>query len=96
MTELHTKNEVLAQIPDGWALSKDKDAISKTFTFSTFAAAFGWVSHVALLSEKQNHHPQILYTYRTVEATLTTHDAGGLTEKDIMLADKMNKAAGNA
>lgn len=96
MTESHSQSDLFAQIPNGWTLSEDKDAMSKTFEFSGFAPAFSWVTHVALLSEKFNHHPQICYTYRTVEATLTTHDAGGLTAKDIMLARKMNEAAGNA
>ncbi|SEK91005.1 4a-hydroxytetrahydrobiopterin dehydratase [Pacificibacter marinus] len=102
MTESHSQSDLLdhkdllAHMPKGWTLSETKDEMSKTFEFANFASAFGWMTHVALVSEKMNHHPQMLYTYRIVEATLTTHDAGGLTQKDIKLAHTMNEAAGHA
>lgn len=77
----------------GWREAQGRDAITKTFTFETFNAAFGWMSRVALLAEKMDHHPEWLNVYRTVEVTLATHDAGGVTEKDIKLAQAMDAYA---
>lgn len=96
MTDSQDAGDLFAQIPEGWTLSETKDAIYKTFEFSSFAPAFGWMTHIALVSEKLNHHPQMSYLYKTVEATLTTHDAGGLSQRDIKLANIMNEAAGHA
>ena len=73
----------------GWELDCDRDAISKTFKFKNFTRAFGWMTSVAILAEKANHHPEWSNVYSRVTVTLTTHDAGGLTEKDISLAKKM-------
>ena len=75
--------------PLGWELHSDHDAISKTFKFKNFTSAFGWMTSVAILAEKANHHPEWSNVYSRVTVTLTTHDAGGLTEKDISLAKKM-------
>ena len=75
--------------PLGWELDCDRDAISKTFKFKNFTRAFGWMTSVAILAEKANHHPEWSNVYSRVTVTLTTHDAGGLTEKDISLAKKM-------
>ena len=77
----------------GWREVDGRDAIAKTFTFENFNAAFGWMSRVALLAEKMDHHPEWFNVYRTVEVTLATHDAGGLTEKDIRLAQAMDAYA---
>jgi len=62
--------------------------------FSDFSAAFGFMTRVALAAEKQDHHPEWLNVYKTVEVTLSTHDAGGLTERDIKLAQTMDRLAG--
>lgn len=96
MTDLLAPKVIRAQIPAGWQLAETGDAMSKTFQFANFISAFGWMTQVALIAEKMNHHPEWRNVYRTVEVTLTTHDAGGMTEKDITLAQKMNEAAGNA
>ena len=77
----------------GWGTSEDRDAISKTFKFANFVEAFGWMTRMALVAEKMNHHPEWFNVYNRVEVVLTTHDAGGLSALDIELAQKMDKAA---
>ena len=72
-----------------WILNDDK--ISKTFKFKSFIRAFGWMSQMAIWAEKLVHHPEWFNVYNKVEVTLTTHDAGGLTELDFKLAEKMEK-----
>ena len=64
----------------------DNNTIQKEFTFDNFINAFGFMSQVAILAEKQNHHPEWSNVYNNVKITLTTHDAGGVTEKDLQLA----------
>ena len=78
---------------DGWAESTDRDAINKTFTFKNFNQAFGFMTRTALLAEKMDHHPEWFNVYKTVEVTLSTHDAGGVTELDVKLAKAMNRFA---
>ena len=78
----------------GWAHDAGRDAITKTFEFKSFIAAFGWMSQAALHAEKLNHHPEWSNVYKTVEVTLTTHDTGGLSELDAKLAKKMDALAG--
>ena len=79
---------------DGWKEVEGRDAISKTFTFRNFNQAFGFMTRVAMQAEKLDHHPEWFNVYKTVEVTLSTHDAGGVTELDIKLARFMDKAAG--
>jgi 4a-hydroxytetrahydrobiopterin dehydratase len=83
----------LAKIP-GWSEVSGRDAIARKFTFKDFNEAFGFMTRAALVAEKMDHHPEWSNVYRTVEVTLSTHDAGGLTEKDIALAQAMNGIAG--
>jgi 4a-hydroxytetrahydrobiopterin dehydratase len=78
----------------GWKLVDGRDAIAKRFVFKDFNAAFGWMARVALVAEKMDHHPEWSNVYRTVEVTLSTHDADGLTELDIRLAKAMDAMAG--
>lgn len=78
---------------DGWQEVDGRDAITKTFTFANFNEAFGWMGRVALAAEKMDHHPEWFNVYKTVEVTLSTHDAGGLTQNDIKLAKRMEKYA---
>ena len=77
----------------GWEEAKGRDAIVKTFQFKSFGQAWGWMSRVALFAEKTGHHPEWLNVYGRVEVTLATHSAGGVTEKDMALARKMNEYA---
>ncbi len=80
--------KVLAEL-EGWSEAKGRDAITKTFQFKSFSQAWGWMNRVALVAEKMDHHPEWLNVYGRVEVTLSTHTAGGVTEKDIALARKM-------
>ena len=78
----------------GWSEVTGRDAITKTFTFKDFNEAFGFMARVALVAEKMDHHPEWSNVYKTVDVTLSTHDAGGLTELDVKLAEAMDKVAG--
>lgn len=96
MTSTLTDTERAELLPglQGWAPVKNRDAIKKTFTFKDFNEAFGWMARVALVAEKMDHHPEWFNVYKTVEVTLSTHDAGGLTMLDINLAKVMEEFAG--
>lgn len=78
---------------DGWQPVEGRDAIAKTFTFKDFNAAFGWMTRAALIAEAMNHHPEWFNVWNRVEVTLSTHDAGGLSELDIALAKRMDALA---
>jgi 4a-hydroxytetrahydrobiopterin dehydratase len=78
----------------GWAEVPGRDAIAKTFIFKNFSEAFGFMTRAALVAEKLDHHPEWFNVYKTVDVTLSTHDAGGLTERDVTLAQAMDKIAG--
>ena len=78
----------------GWSEVGGRDAISRTFVFKDFNEAFGFMSRVALVAEKSDHHPEWRNVYKTVEVVLATHDAGGVTQKDVELAKAMNAIAG--
>lgn len=84
--------DAVAQL-DSWSDVEGRDAIQKTFTFKNFNQAFGFMSRVAMMAEKMDHHPEWFNVYKTVDVTLATHDAGGITDLDIKLAAFMNKAA---
>ena len=77
----------------GWTELKGRDAISKKFTFKDFNEAFGFMARVALVAEKLDHHPEWFNVYNQVDVTLATHDAGGVTERDIKLAEAMDRLA---
>lgn len=77
----------------GWSEVAGRDAISKTFVFKDFNQAFGFMTRVAFIAEKMDHHPEWSNVYKTVQVTLSTHDAGGLTEKDVKLAREMDSIA---
>ena len=79
---------------EGWTEVNGRDAISRKFTFKDFNEAFGFMARAALVAEKLDHHPEWFNVYKAVEVTLSTHDAGGLTELDIKLAEAMNRLAG--
>ena len=77
----------------GWAEVSGRDAIARTFVVKDFNAAFGFMSRVALVAEKRDHHPEWRNVYKTVDVVLSTHDAGGVTAKDVDLAKAMNAIA---
>ncbi|MBB3897405.1 4a-hydroxytetrahydrobiopterin dehydratase [Roseococcus suduntuyensis] len=74
-----------AELPQ-WRLVEGRDAITRAFRFQDFSAAWGFMARVALLAEAQDHHPEWSNVYNRVEITLTTHDAGGLSARDVKLA----------
>lgn len=84
--------KALRELP-GWAEARGRDAITKSFQFKSFSHAWGWMSRVALYAEKIDHHPEWLNVYGRVDVTLSTHSAGGVTEKDVALARKMDQYA---
>jgi 4a-hydroxytetrahydrobiopterin dehydratase len=77
----------------GWSETPGREAISRTFIFRDFNEAFGFMSRAALVAEKNDHHPEWRNVYKTVEVVLATHDAGGVTMRDIELAKAMNAIA---
>jgi 4a-hydroxytetrahydrobiopterin dehydratase len=86
------RGEIPARLP-AWRLVDGRDAIAKTFTFKDFNAAFGFMARAALVAERMNHHPEWFNVWNRVEVTLSTHDAGGLTERDLKLAEAMDRIA---
>jgi 4a-hydroxytetrahydrobiopterin dehydratase len=86
------RKAALASLP-GWQLVPGRDAIARSFRFKDFNAAFGFMTRAALVAEKLDHHPEWFNVYDKVDVTLSTHDAGGLTERDITLAAAMNAMA---
>lgn len=83
------RNAALGDLPQ-WTYNKDSQGISRSFAFGNFVEAFGFMSSVALLAEKADHHPEWSNVYNRVEILLTTHDAGGLSTRDIALAKQVD------
>jgi 4a-hydroxytetrahydrobiopterin dehydratase len=77
-----------------WADVSGRDAITRKFTFKNFREAFAFMTKVAEVAEQMDHHPEWFNVYKTVEVTLSTHDAGGVTDLDFKLAGAMDKLAG--
>jgi 4a-hydroxytetrahydrobiopterin dehydratase len=86
------RKAALGDLP-GWTETPGRDAIGRTFIFKDFNEAFGFMARAALVAEKHDHHPEWRNVYKTVEVVLSTHDAGGLTQRDIELAKAMNAIA---
>ena len=78
----------------GWSEVPGREAIARTFIFKDFNEAFGFMTRAAMVAEKSDHHPEWRNVYKTVEVVLSTHDAGGVTGRDIALAEAMNRIAG--
>jgi 4a-hydroxytetrahydrobiopterin dehydratase len=95
LAEKLTADELAAGLEGlpGWSLSNDK--LRREFRFANFIEAFGFMASAAIEAEKMNHHPEWFNVYSKVLVDLTTHDAGGITELDFELAEKMNKLAEN-
>jgi 4a-hydroxytetrahydrobiopterin dehydratase len=86
------RKSALKELP-GWKDVAGRDAIERTFVFKDFNEAFGFMSRAALVAEKADHHPEWRNVYKTVEVVLSTHDAGGVTKRDVELAKAMNAIA---
>jgi 4a-hydroxytetrahydrobiopterin dehydratase len=91
MTKLdkHAREAALKELPQ-WRDVEGRDVIARKFEFKDFNEAFGFMTRVALLAEKMDHHPEWMNVYKTVDVRLTTHDAGGVTEKDVQMAKAMD------
>lgn len=89
------RDAALVALPD-WTHDLDRDGIKRSFRFDDFTAAFGFMAKVALLAEKADHHPEWFNVYNRVDILLTTHDAGGLSQRDIDLARKIDALVSRA
>lgn len=83
----------MTDIPDGWTESDDGKALERRFTFKDFSEAFAFLTRVALHAEKVDHHPEFTSVWNRVDFRLTSHDAGGVTERDVKLARAINRLA---
>ena len=81
-------------IPSGWTLEEGGKALTRRLTFTDFSEAFALLTRVALHAEKVDHHPEFTSVWNRVDFRLTSHDAGGVTERDIKLAEAINRLAG--
>jgi 4a-hydroxytetrahydrobiopterin dehydratase len=86
----------LARLPEWRRAEGERDAIVRSFRFTDFSAAWGWMTQAALLAEKLDHHPEWSNVYNRVEVLLTTHDADGVTELDVRMAEFMDATAAKA
>ena len=93
MTQRIAAAKAIAQL-SGWAETPGRDAITKSYKFADFNAAFGFMTRVALKADQMDHHPEWSNVYNKVEVVLTTHDAKGVTDKDVTLAKFMDEVAG--
>ena len=80
-------------VPDGWTLEEGGKALVRTFKFADFSEAFGFLTRVALHAEKIDHHPEFTNVWNRVVVRLTSHDAGGVTDRDVSLAEAINQLA---
>ena len=84
----------LAALPN-WRLASGREAIVRDYRFDDFSEAFAWMTRVAMVAERMNHHPEWSNVYGKVTVTLATHDTGGLTQRDVALAEAMDRLAGD-
>jgi 4a-hydroxytetrahydrobiopterin dehydratase len=98
MTAAYTQDQCKAELANlntdlehPWHLEDDK--LTKEFTFPNFVNAFGYMAQVAIVAEKHDHHPEWFNVYKTVKVQLTTHEAGGISQRDFDLAHRMEKLA---
>ncbi|MUV56698.1 4a-hydroxytetrahydrobiopterin dehydratase [Halogeometricum sp. CBA1124] len=85
MAELLDDDEIQSRLPDGW--ERDGDEITKTYEFDDYLKGIEFVTKVGEVAEEEFHHPEIIVGYEEVEVRLTSHEEGGITDKDIRLAD---------
>uniref|UniRef100_UPI00358E93D1 pterin-4-alpha-carbinolamine dehydratase 2-like isoform X2 n=1 Tax=Myxine glutinosa TaxID=7769 RepID=UPI00358E93D1 len=87
------KQQLPGLLAAGWAEMEGRDALYKEFVFGNFNQAFGFMTQVALEAEKMNHHPEWFNVYNKVQITLTSHDCGGISERDVRMAKFINKVS---
>lgn len=80
-------------VPNGWTIEDGGKALVRSFKFADFNEAFGFLSRVALHAERHDHHPEFTSVWNRVDFRLTSHDAGGVTERDVKLAEAINRLA---
>ena len=83
-----------SEAPEGWSIEEGGKALTRTLTFKDFSEAFAFLTRVAMHAEKVDHHPEFTNVWNRVDFRLTSHDAGGVTERDIKLAQAINRLAG--
>jgi 4a-hydroxytetrahydrobiopterin dehydratase len=95
VAELLPEDEIARRLDDlpGWTYDAERRCINRAFVFPNFVAAFSFLTGLALVAEKMNHHPDLRNVYNRVELALSTHDAGGVTGLDLTLAAKANSLA---
>lgn len=94
LTDAQRREMLDPLLANGWEMVEGRDAIRKTYKFKDFASAFGWMTTMAIVADKADHHPEWSNIYNRVMVLLTTHDAKGLTERDVNLAQAMDARAG--
>ena len=83
----------MVEVPAGWTLEGEGKALVRSFTFKDFSEAFGFLTRVAIHAEKVDHHPEFLSVWNRVDFRLTSHDSGGVTERDLALAKAIDAIA---
>ncbi len=91
LNESERETDLAAVLKSGWEMVAERDAIMRDFKFKNFNQAFGWMTQVAMIAEKMDHHPEWSNVYNNVSVVLSTHSVDGLSQLDIELAKKMNK-----
>lgn len=81
-------------VPDGWVLDESGKALVRSFTFKDFSEAFAFLTRVALHAEKVDHHPEFTSRWNRVDFRLTSHDSGGVTDRDLKLAEAIDRLSG--
>ena len=81
----------MSDTPEGWSLEEGGNALTRTLKFKDFSEAFAFLSRVAMHAEKVDHHPEFTNVWNRVDFRLTTHDTGGVTERDVKLAEAINR-----
>jgi len=89
-----TAEEAKMEVPQGWTFEEGGKALTRTYRFKDFSEAFGFLSRVALHAEKVDHHPEFTSVWNRVDFRLTSHDAGGVTDRDVKLAEAIDRLAG--
>jgi 4a-hydroxytetrahydrobiopterin dehydratase len=82
------------ELPSGWTIDEAGTALTRTYRFADFSAAFAFLTRVAMHAEKVDHHPEFTSVWNRVDFRLTSHDAGGVTDRDVALAEAINRLAG--